>query len=205
MKPASAKQKGSPSVSYTLKKESEERSIRGMRLCSRCRCEFPLSKVNRICPECKSKCSSCEVTLTEENIDKACLKHRRAYRCKECVAKGVREANKKDPLRQKNYDLQRNYGISYVEYQTMLESQGGVCAICKQPPKRLALSVDHKHEKNDKRRSPISKRYSVRGLLCWHCNVAIGKFKDNPDLMESAAKYIRAGFKFKPEDESYGP
>jgi len=205
MKPQSAKTKGGLSVSYTLKKESKDRSIRGMKLCSRCKEEFPTLVKDRICGECKSKCSSCEVALTEENIDKTCLKHRRAYRCKECVAKGVREANKKDPLKQKEYDLKRNYGITYSEYVTMLEAQDGVCAICKQPPKRLALSVDHKHEKNDKRRSSLSKRYSVRGLLCWHCNSAIGKFKDNPDLMESAAKYIRAGFKFKPEDESNGP
>jgi hypothetical protein len=36
------------------------------------------------------------------------------------------------------------------------------------------------------------KRQSVRGLLCWTCNVGLRKWRDNPDLMESAAKYIRA-------------
>lgn len=39
-------------------------------------------------------------------------------------------------------------------------------------------------------RQSIKKR-SVRGLLCWPCNRALVKFRDNPDLMESAAKYIR--------------
>lgn len=36
------------------------------------------------------------------------------------------------------------------------------------------------------------KRLSVRGLLCWHDNTAIQKFRDDPDRMESAAKYIRS-------------
>ena len=41
----------------------------------------------------------------------------------------------------------------------MLVAQGGVCAICKFPPKAVRLSVDHDH---------ITGR--VRGLLCNVCN-----------------------------------
>lgn len=35
------------------------------------------------------------------------------------------------------------------------------------------------------------KRISVRGILCFPCNKVIRLFYDNPDRMESAAKYIR--------------
>lgn len=35
------------------------------------------------------------------------------------------------------------------------------------------------------------KKKSVRGLLCWPCNRALRSWNDDPDLMESAALYIR--------------
>ena|SRR2546422_482056 len=35
------------------------------------------------------------------------------------------------------------------------------------------------------------KRESVRGQICWRCNTALQKFRDNPDLMEKSAAYIR--------------
>lgn len=51
---------------------------------------------------------------------------------------------------------------------------------------------DNKTRKEARARAKLdAKRKSVRGLLCWPCNRALQKFRDNPDLMESAAKYIR--------------
>lgn len=31
----------------------------------------------------------------------------------------------------------------------------------------------------------------TKKCLCSACNLAIGKFQDNPDLLEAAAKYLR--------------
>jgi hypothetical protein len=42
-----------------------------------------------------------------------------------------------------------------------------------------------------KRTILTTKPLTVRGLLCWKDNTAIQKFNDDPDRMESAAKYIR--------------
>lgn len=84
--------------------------------------------------------------------------------------------------------LKHQYGITLEEYNKMLEKQQGVCAICgkaeKITDKRTGnvkrLAVDHCHKTN-----------VIRGLLCLFCNTAIGKFKDNPELIEKAASYVR--------------
>jgi hypothetical protein len=77
--------------------------------------------------------------------------------------------------------LRNAYGISLEEYDNMLESQLGCCAICAMTPEKNGrrLDVDHCHETG-----------RVRGLLCASCNLGIGKFKDNPSLLAEAIKYL---------------
>lgn len=65
----------------------------------------------------------------------------------------------------------------------MSESQGGVCKICRRPPAfstRGVLYVDHCHDTG-----------RIRGLLCGQCNVGMGAFRDNAELLEIAATYLR--------------
>lgn len=86
-------------------------------------------------------------------------------------------------------DLRKNFGISLDDYQRMLEAQGGVCVICKQPEtsKRDGqtkwLAVDHDHTLG---RGP----HSVRGLLCSNCNPMIGYGKDDPARLRAGAEYL---------------
>jgi hypothetical protein len=77
----------------------------------------------------------------------------------------------------------KKYGITLAEYERLLKKQKGVCAICKKPEydaRQRRLSVDHDHETG-----------RVRGLLCARCNRALGMFNDNPELLRSAARYLR--------------
>lgn len=82
--------------------------------------------------------------------------------------------------------LKNGYGLTIEQYDQMKEEQGGVCAICFQPQTRgnqhgpYGLAVDHDHTTKQ-----------VRGLLCNNCNNGLGRFKDNPYLLEQAAKYLR--------------
>lgn len=80
----------------------------------------------------------------------------------------------------------RRYGISVVDYEKMLNSQRGVCAICKKKETSLfngkvkKLSVDHCHNTN-----------IVRGLLCNSCNRGLGYFIDSVDILKNALIYLK--------------
>jgi len=92
------------------------------------------------------------------------------------------------------------FGLSREEYDTLLESQGGVCAICGcnpsdqinikgEPMKKRNLSVDHKHTEADWARGTRDKS-TIRGLLCVNCNQALGGFKDSVDNLQKAIDYL---------------
>src|SRR6266705_6095961 len=81
--------------------------------------------------------------------------------------------------------LKTNFGLSISDYETLLKTQEYVCAICKQPEvviergKLRRLSVDHDH---------YTKK--VRGLLCYSCNLILGKSKDSSQQLRAAANYL---------------
>lgn len=52
--------------------------------------------------------------------------------------------------------------MSVTDYNRLLKTQGGRCAICRRKPKTRRLAVDHDHS--------LKGRASVRGLLCVNCN-----------------------------------
>jgi hypothetical protein len=80
----------------------------------------------------------------------------------------------------------RKYGISIEEYNMLLEKQGGVCAICRQPETIIVkgvqhrLTVDHNHETG-----------KVRGLVCHRCNNTLGWYKDKIETFTNFVLYLR--------------
>ena len=76
--------------------------------------------------------------------------------------------------------LWRDYRITPTEYGAMLAAQGGVCAICRQPPAQRRLAVDHDH-KTDK----------IRGLLCMRCNPMLGYAKDSIATLLAGVEYLK--------------
>ena len=59
--------------------------------------------------------------------------------------------------------LWAKYGITENQYETLLKSQRGLCAICGEPPRTKRLHVDHDHATGQ-----------VRELLCTPCNTLAG-------------------------------
>lgn len=76
----------------------------------------------------------------------------------------------------RQHHLRRNYGLTEVERDAMIVAQRGLCAICLDAP---PVHVDHCH-----------KTGRVRGVLCFNCNSAIGKLRDDPDAARRAATYL---------------
>ena len=83
------------------------------------------------------------------------------------------------------YSIKSKYGVSELEYKTMLEQSNYCCDICgskqiQNPKNKDKLCIDHCHTTG-----------KTRGLLCRGCNLAIGYFKDDTTVIENSIKYIK--------------
>jgi Recombination endonuclease VII len=76
------------------------------------------------------------------------------------------------------------YGVSSEAVNTVLDTQGFACAICRtikedRSGKAKTLHVDHCHQTR-----------SFSGMLCNNCNMGLGHFKDSLGLLRNAQQYL---------------
>lgn len=83
----------------------------------------------------------------------------------------------------------KRYGITPEEYGQMVLDRGGRCDICGEVPEK-SLHIDHDHSCCPGRNACGQ---CIRGLLCSRCNLALGGFRDNPELLRIAALYLEGG------------
>ena len=76
------------------------------------------------------------------------------------------------------------YQITPELFDEMVEKQEGRCAICHE---RKILVVDHDHSCCSTSRTCGK---CVRGLLCHGCNLGLGLFSDDPELLQRAIDYL---------------
>ena len=141
--------------------------------------EYRLSQGNSI--KKPPKCPTCgETDIAKFYVDKE--GNRTNKYCRECHKEGCKKRwharDWLDRWASRNY----KYGVTKEYLIELYQEQDGKCAICAEVPStQRGLHVDHCHESG-----------KVRGLLCHGCNVALGSFKDNPDLLTKAIEYIRS-------------
>jgi hypothetical protein len=110
--------------------------------------------------------------------------------CKTCTKEESSRYQKENPLKVRQWGwrkhVKKKYNMTQDDYDQMFLNQNGVCAICgKEETHRNRsgevgnLAVDHDHKSG-----------KIRGLLCFSCNTGIGKFGDDPDRLQNAAKYL---------------
>jgi hypothetical protein len=121
-------------------------------------------------------CKPCKRNLPEAAFDAS------GKYCRECQS--ARAKNRTQEQR-RGYYLKATYSITTTDYNALLDKQNNSCAICGQPGGKLrtgsGLHVDHCHETG-----------AVRGLLCFNCNTALGKFSDNIERLQSAINYLNS-------------
>ncbi len=88
-------------------------------------------------------------------------------------------------------------GVTPESYQIKLQEQKGCCAICGtdnpggyrgKDGTRGAFAADHDHACCN---GVSGCGECNRGLLCMHCNQALGKFQDSPKILKAAIEYLR--------------
>ena len=128
----------------------------------------PIRK-DRTCAECGEYKRYTEYPYAKSSVS---AEGYAAYpRCKPCHSAWKNKAH-----------IRRTYGLEWDEYLDLMNKQCGKCALCgsEGSGKDTRLVVDHCRETG-----------RVRGLLCWSCNVGIGLFKEDPDLLNKVIDYIR--------------
>lgn len=141
----------------------------------------PTSKVFKTPEKKRAKARAYMAELRKDpKYKKKFATYQRQYRIdnrEQLTVKG-REYQRKNAL---YIQLQRK-GLTLEDYDRVVKRHGGVCDICGGPPdgRWSTFTLDHCH-----------KTGVLRGLLCSKCNRGVGFFKDDPQLMQKAIKYLR--------------
>lgn len=71
-------------------------------------------------------------------------------------------------------------GLSFELHGALKDLAEDRCMICGQEPNGKGLEPEHDHESG-----------KVRGMVCYRCNTILGWAKDDPEILERAAEYLR--------------
>lgn len=97
-----------------------------------------------------------------------------------CLVPDCQEEFEAKGLCRRHYNIVKKTEIDIDEYIKKIVSSDGVCAICNQKCSHgKHLSLDHDHDTGE-----------FRGMLCAPCNMALGGFRDDPDILASAIMYL---------------
>jgi len=124
--------------------------------------------------------------VTEDGHCKTCatLAMSRRYianksRCYEVHKQWVANNRQHATAYDQDYRLQKNFGITVADREAKRVAQDNKCKICGKEFIKTP-HTDHDHETGQ-----------VRDLLCTDCNLGLGRFFDNPTLLDAAAAYCR--------------
>jgi hypothetical protein len=99
------------------------------------------------------------------------------FQCHPCKNEYRRDWRRDNPHKDRQYDLQKLYGLTVADFEVLFQLQNYKCAICAEPMARPY--VDHDKQAHE-----------VRGLLCLWCNSGLGFFKDDTGRLKNAITYL---------------
>jgi hypothetical protein len=101
-----------------------------------------------------------------------------SYCSQECKAKAYIADGRGATAVLKSYYKQK-YGLTMDEVAAMRATGCAICGATEGGGRHGQLHIDHCHASG-----------RVRGALCDSCNTGLGKFRDRPDLLIAAARYL---------------
>lgn len=92
-----------------------------------------------------------------------------------------KQYNIENRSRIKDKVITKKYNITLEQYNNMLVSQGGGCAICgnTQDKFKRALPIDHDHITG-----------KIRGILCPNCNLVLGNAREDIEILYKIIEYL---------------
>jgi hypothetical protein len=130
-------------------------------------------RTTKWCPKCEQELPLEKFYARPERKD-----GRDGY-CKACKNATSSAWSRKNAERVRRNRIKRSYGMDQEQFDLLLKSQMGRCAICSRELIER-IHVDHDHSTS-----------IVRGLLCHSCNVGLGFFKDDVSILSNAIEYLK--------------
>ena len=131
-------------------------------------------------------CSACNCNKPIDQFG-ICSGYRDGHRgqCNQCRTAKQTERLRENPDKRRTtaqsraQSLRQRYGLTVEQYRALHSMQQDRCAICGIVSKKL--HVDHCH-----------KTGQVRGLLCFDCNLALGRVGDSLEGIRRFVQYLEA-------------
>ena len=155
-----------------------------MKACIKCEKKLPSTrfyKGRNDCKDCRKKYM--DDYRKKRNYNKMYYEQNKEKDKKRCLENYYK--NKDNPekkLKWRENQLKVKYNMTLDDWNSMYEDQDYRCAICRtdNPKGQGILHVDHCHSSGN-----------IRGLLCHHCNIALGSFSDSIETLENAIEYLK--------------
>ena len=161
------------------------------KVCKPCRLNRYTNETHKICIECKKDLSISKFSKRPAE--------RNGYisRCKKCHREKMKNWRLLNPETYKKTNERwrinnpektkrmltrqrwRSMGLDVNEVENYFSQHNNKCEICGKAQTGKSLAVDHCHKTN-----------KFRGLLCSNCNLGLGYFYDNLNLLDKAKEYL---------------
>ena len=160
-------------------------------MCVRCGLRFGqyVRDDGRVCKACYQKerradarevgvCSFCGAQFTPTRTYSS--ESGRAVFCSRECKTALRVADGRAAESARKHYYSSRYGLTLTQAEQLREAGCAICGSQGKDGRWGNLHIDHDHQTG-----------VVRGALCTNCNTGLGKFREDPDLLDTAAAYLR--------------
>lgn len=133
-----------------------------MKICTKCKIEYPLTNYHRR-------------KMVKSGYDSWCKGCKKIYRHVYFLQ------NRDKEVRRSRIKAWKNIGvdITYTVFEDLAQQQNQCCAICNRITSKL--NVDHNHTTG-----------KIRKLLCGSCNRGLGLLQEDVSILQNAIDYLKA-------------